>query len=104
MWLLEADGKPLGGFPSLPWDGGVCRLWIPGIRGRDGWVHSGPSGTEGLKKLREGSNFKFHTQLKMRLIQNYSVRSSGNKAESLPHPLHVQAPCVPEGWVLLPQL
>lgn len=29
-WRLT-DGKPLGSFPSPPWDGGVCRLWIPGI-------------------------------------------------------------------------
>lgn len=30
---------------------------------------------EELKKLREGDNWKCHTQLKIRLIQDYSVRA-----------------------------
>lgn len=73
-----------GSFPAG--DGDVSELRVPGSH-----LHQcgsavkvsrvvcrrnfSPSGIERLKKSREGNNFKFHTQLKMRLIQNYNVRS-----------------------------
>lgn len=83
------EGRRGGDFPHgresrgsfLACDGGVGKLRTPGShlhqRGRGAWVswNFRPPATEGLKNLREGNNFKFHTQLKMRLIQNYSVRS-----------------------------
>lgn len=74
---MEAEGKS-GWFPCPPWDGVSA-----GSGSQHSWVLPGHAALEGLKRLREGNNLKFHTQLKMQLTQNYSVRRSREQTRTI---------------------